>query len=61
MERIYVIMEDLDNHDPYNGEKDSAEPIDFKYTMDEAEDACTEYEAKNPGVIYYWREVLGGK
>lgn len=60
MRQIYVIMEDLGNYDPYDGEKDSAEPIDFKDSMTEAENACLEYEAQNPGNIYYWREVIGG-
>jgi len=59
MKRIYVIMEDTGSCDPYNGERDAAEPIDFKYSMTEAEDACFKYEQENPGVAYYWREVIG--
>ena len=61
MNRIYVIMEDCYNYDPYNGDKDSAEPIDFRLTETEAEDLCFEYESEHPGNVYYWREVIASE
>lgn len=60
MDRIYVIMEDCYNYDPYDGEKDSAEPIDFCTSMTEAEELCVKYEAAAPERMYYWREVIKG-
>lgn len=60
MDRIYVIMEDCGNFDPYGGGKDSAEPIDFCDTLTEAEDLCVKYEKDNAGYYYYWREVIKG-
>jgi len=61
MKRIYVIMEDAGNYDPYDGEKDSAEPIDFCESMTEAEDLCLKYEGNEPGFLYYYREVIKGE
>lgn len=61
MKRIYVIMEDANNYDPYGGGKDPAEPVDFCETLEEAEDLCLKYEEKEPGFMYYYRAVIKGE